>query len=145
MSLGSCKLIGNNIQYTDVKNPVWGNSEKTIIICEVNFSLLPEDFVPFSAVASGNYEHTHKIYAECLEGKYGEIGNYVPPPAPTTEQLENMIRSERNRLLSTTDWTQLPDVPQATKDLWAIYRQALRDITTQTGYPRNVVWPTQPR
>jgi hypothetical protein len=53
-------------------------------------------------------------------------------------------RQQRNQLLAVTDWTQLPDVPQATRDKWAPYRQALRDITLQEGFPENVVWPEKP-
>ena len=53
------------------------------------------------------------------------------------------IRTERNRLLSESDWTQVIDAP-VDQDAWAEYRQALRDITSQEGFPRNVVWPTKP-
>lgn len=60
------------------------------------------------------------------------------------EDLKVEITTKRNALLAASDWTQLPDVPQATKDAWAQYRQALRDITEQSGYPTNVVWPTSP-
>lgn len=52
--------------------------------------------------------------------------------------------NKRNRLLAASDWTQLPDVPLATKEVWATYRQALRDITDQPGYPLEVVWPVAP-
>ena len=52
---------------------------------------------------------------------------------------------QRNRLLFESDWTQLTDVPQATKMAWVDYRQALRDITTKEGYPFNVIWPTKPK
>lgn len=52
-------------------------------------------------------------------------------------------RAERNRLLAASDWTQLPDVPLATKQAWATYRQALRDLTQQSD-PLNIVWPTAP-
>lgn len=55
------------------------------------------------------------------------------------------IKNTRKRLLTESDWTQLPDVPLATKQAWATYRQALRDITTQEGYPFNVIWPTKPQ
>lgn len=53
------------------------------------------------------------------------------------------IRSERNRLLSDCDWTQLPDAPTDAEG-WANYRQALRDITTQEGFPTAVTWPIPP-
>jgi hypothetical protein len=54
------------------------------------------------------------------------------------------IREERNAKLIETDWTQAADVPQSVKDNYAPYRQALRDVPTQSGFPNQVVWPTQP-
>ena len=60
------------------------------------------------------------------------------------EQYDLDARTERNRLLLESDWTQLPDVPLATKEAWATYRQALRDITEQPGYPLLINWPVQP-
>lgn len=53
-------------------------------------------------------------------------------------------KAKRAELLAQSDWTQLPDVPLATKDAWATYRQALRDITTQPGYPTSIDWPVAP-
>jgi hypothetical protein len=55
-----------------------------------------------------------------------------------------VIRARRDVLLAPTDWTQLPDVPLATKEIWAAYRQALRDITQQAD-PHNIIWPTPPQ
>jgi hypothetical protein len=54
------------------------------------------------------------------------------------------VRVERNSKLAATDWTQGADTPQATKDKYAPYRQALRDVPAQAGFPNTVVWPTQP-
>lgn len=53
------------------------------------------------------------------------------------------VREERNEKLAATDWTQAADVPQSVKDSYAPYRQALRDLPTQSGFPNQVVWPTQ--
>ena len=60
----------------------------------------------------------------------------------------NKLMSERNIALSSSDWTQLPDV-QATlseeeKIRWKEFRQQLRDITKQKGYPEKVDWPKRP-
>jgi len=52
---------------------------------------------------------------------------------------------KRNRILYETDWTQMPDVSIATKAAWATYRQELRDITTQAGYPTEITWPIPPQ
>jgi hypothetical protein len=71
---------------------------------------------------------------------------FVEPPQieESLEQLAAAARSRRNSLLAQTDWTQAADVPQATKDLWATYRQALRDVPQQSGFPTEIVWPVKP-
>ena len=53
------------------------------------------------------------------------------------------IRRERNGRLERTDWTQNADVPTATKTKWQAYRQALRDVPSQSD-PFNITWPTEP-
>lgn len=53
------------------------------------------------------------------------------------------VRSVRNRRLAESDWTQVSDAP-VDKAAWAAYRQELRDITAQAGFPHSVVWPTKP-
>ena len=67
------------MSYTQVKNLQWANAEHTVINCEVNFDSQAQEFVPFTAVASGDYEYTHQIFAECVAGNYGHIAEYVPP------------------------------------------------------------------
>jgi hypothetical protein len=61
-----------------------------------------------------------------------------------TAFYEAEARAKRQQLLAASDWTQLPDVPLATKAAWATYRQALRNITEQAGFPLGIVWPTPP-
>ena len=70
--------------------------------------------------------------------------NWVNPNKPSPEELAAAIRVQRDLLLAATDWTQAADVPQATKDKWAPYRQALRDVPQQAGFPESVVWPSKP-
>lgn len=62
--------------------------------------------------------------------------------ASATEAQWANVRSERNRKLAECDWTQLPDAP-VDAAVWATYRQALRDITTQSD-PYAIVWPEVP-
>lgn len=57
----------------------------------------------------------------------------------------NQARAKRNQLIAQTDWTQGYDIPQEVKAVWAPYRQALRDITTQKEFPLNIVWPDLPQ
>jgi hypothetical protein len=77
--------------------------------------------------------------------------NGLPPPAKPlvyTEAEENdrkaaEVRAERNAKLTATDWTQVADAP-VDKSAWATYRQALREVPTQAGFPNTIVWPTDP-
>lgn len=55
---------------------------------------------------------------------------------------------KRNGLLLNSDWTELPSALQRLGEAkvaeWQTYRQTLRDITNQEGYPENITWPEQP-
>ena len=53
------------------------------------------------------------------------------------------VRASRTQLLKDCDWTQIAD-STADKTAWATYRQALRDITTQAGFPWTMTWPDAP-
>jgi hypothetical protein len=78
-----------------------------------------------------------------------------PPPLPPTEaeiaayqvnkdeQQAVNVRATRNQKLADSDWTQLADAP-VDKATWETYRQALRDITAQSGFPWTMTWPVQP-
>jgi hypothetical protein len=55
-----------------------------------------------------------------------------------------LVRDQRNVKLSETDWTQLDDSSDVNKAEWLTYRQALRDVTSQTGFPWNITWPVAP-
>ena len=74
--------------------------------------------------------------------------DFIAPPAPTPEELAAEVRIQRNRLLASSDWTQLADARDALGETkaaeWDAYRQALRDVPQQEGFPENVVWPTKP-
>lgn len=62
---------------------------------------------------------------------------------PKRDALETTsVVSQRNILLQETDWMALSDNTMTPE--WASYRQALRDITGQTGFPYSVTWPTKP-
>ena len=53
------------------------------------------------------------------------------------------VRDQRNKKLADCDWTQLADAP-VDKAAWASYRQELRDIPSQAGFPWEVTWPSVP-
>lgn len=62
--------------------------------------------------------------------------------AKDAEQAKS-VREQRNQKLKDSDWTQVADAP-VSQLAWATYRQALRDIPAQAGFPWDVQWPTQP-
>lgn len=64
--------------------------------------------------------------------------------AAETEREAGNVRRKRNDKLAETDWTQAKDIPENTSSVWATYRQALRDVPQQAGFPWDVQWPTQP-
>lgn len=105
-----------------------------------------------------------------LNGNYSGSSNYVNsegqitamPESPgefyvfsyDTKQWEpdqskaiSSVQIKRQRLLYSSDWTQLPNGPltAAQQAAWANYRQRLRDVTAQSGYPFNVLWPIPPQ
>lgn len=59
-----------------------------------------------------------------------------------SDRLSESVRSERNILLAETDYLALSDTTLSSD--MAAYRQALRDVTSQAGFPSNVTWPTKP-
>ena len=61
------------------------------------------------------------------------------PPHVVTE---GEVRGERDRFLSETDWWALSDRTMTAEQ--TAYRQALRDITSQAGFPTNITWPQEP-
>jgi hypothetical protein len=62
--------------------------------------------------------------------------------AKDAEQAKS-VRQQRGEKLKDSDWTQVADAP-VDKAAWATYRQALRDVTQQSGFPWTITWPEQP-
>lgn len=67
-------------------------------------------------------------------------------PSPTTARLDREARAKRAQLLAASDWVSLrsADTGQPISKEWRAYRAALRDITDQEGYPRQINWPKAP-
>ena len=61
----------------------------------------------------------------------------------STELANKYVRSERTALLRDTDHYALSDTPSMTTEM-TTYRQALRDVPSQSGFPFTVTWPTKP-
>lgn len=120
------------------RNPKW-TTQDTI---EVEVEHDEFGWIPFNATPYDEFAHGRELF-ELLSTTYAD---QVEPCSQEEYDLEAIYiaLSRREAELRDSDWTQLPDVPQATKDLWAPYRQALRDITEQAGYPHEVTFPVKP-
>jgi hypothetical protein len=94
-----------------------------------------------------------------------EVKKDISPKASNSEQIQDLVVlshklsateiyakknaiQKRNTLLYLSDWTQLPDAQETfdaeEKVRWKDYRQKLRDVTSQSGWPLSVDWPKQP-
>lgn len=67
---------------TSVKNPVWADSEQTLINCIITTSQFGDEELPFTANKNDVADHGRVIFNDIVSGKYGEIGEYVPHPEP---------------------------------------------------------------
>ena len=102
------------------------------------------------------YQYSQRDGVEELEGKW--YTKYILGPVFTgdtaaadeaaykamkdAEQAAN-VRNSRTEKLKDCDWTQIAD-STADKAVWATYRQALRDVPTQAGFPWTITWPESP-
>lgn len=78
------------------------------------------------------------------DGRYFVAGR---APKMPQEEVASQVRAERDRRLAETDWYMMPDYPADPETLEVVknYRKALRDITLQRGFPRDVEWPVMPK
>lgn len=86
----------------------------------------------YNATANGNVEFTEAEYAE-YEASLPQV------EVSYQEHLEKTVRAERDVKLAATDWTASTDVTM-TAEMTA-YRQALRDVPAQSGFPNTIDWP----
>lgn len=128
-SIGMLRRDNPNISFP--KNP-----NQSVL---ASFDVYPcvEDSVP---VYDGS---THSVVDDGFEfvnGQWVALKTVVQRPL---EEAQENIRDKRNSLLKSCDWTQVADAP-VNSLAWANYRQSLRDVTDQVGFPYDVTWPTQP-
>ena len=113
--------------------------------------------LPLGAV--GSYEGAVDLASQYHDLASGQPVNIPPKPGPHhvfdyTSKIwrqdfalaEAAVRQQRDQLIGKSDWTTLADVPlsEQARVQWATYRQALRDVTGQTGFPLSVIWPAMP-
>ncbi len=87
--------------------------------------------------------HTYRWTVEFKDGAWTQVWS---TSQLDKEVAETNVRVYRDRLLAESDWTQLIDSPFSndTNGVWQAYRQALRDVPAQAGFPWNVTWPEAP-
>lgn len=84
----------------------------------------------------------------------GEVGWILLPNGewqtnevqPTIEELALRVKGRRDKYLTLSDKYMLSDFPitEEKRQEWVLYRQQLRDIPQQQGFPTDVIWPTMP-
>ncbi len=128
-------------------NPRYANEKLNLIDCEIdhpNYGL-----IPFTADKNDVESYGVEIYNRLLNGEFGEISAYQPPPPKTTDQLAKEARLKRDELLREFDllvsnplrWDSLNENQ---KSAYAKYRQDLLDVPEQTGFPTAFKWPVFP-
>lgn len=98
-----------------------------------NFTLVQTD-IPDAELRSSRL-----VDGEIVTG----VGEEVVDNSITDEAVRIVAREQRDLLLQQSDWTQVPDAPVNAAS-WATYRQSLRDVPSQSGFPDNITWPTKP-
>lgn len=124
--------------YYSSKTRGWYNNQ-------IHGAAIPPDAVP---VATHEYQRLLAAQSAGLEIVAGPDGVpvAVDPAPPSLDDLAASGRQKRNVLLAGSDWTQVGDAPLATeaRAAWATYRQALRDVPEQSGFPADIAWPNAP-
>jgi hypothetical protein len=114
----------------------------------INNDNLPEGFVYVPNAVVPTYDtSTHSIVLgdpALLDGIWTQEYTVVPLSEEQLQQNANNAAEQqrlvRDGLLAKSDWTQASDAP-VDKAAWATYRQALRDVTLQPGFPYDISWP----
>jgi len=131
--------VNPDIQHTigDVQYPAgwFSNAEARaeVGMIEVPDPVKPDDSLYISVEnQDGSYTSTPRTADDVAAYK----------SAKDAEQAKS-VRASRDEKLKDCDWTQVADAP-VDKAVWATYRQALRDVTTQSGFPWTITWPDKP-
>jgi hypothetical protein len=126
--------------------------------------VLAANTAPGCALREGRHDHTRV----CIDIATGDLVPHQPPApqaddwqtwswdteawrwvsVPTVAALARDVRAERDRRLLVCDWTDTTSAPARMGSVvyaaWQQYRQDLRDISAQTGFPSEITWPSPP-
>jgi hypothetical protein len=132
---------------TDLRFDTPGTSFPNVL---TDSELLDFNVVPVTPSDRPDDRYDINLDRTAIKDGDGWVEHWIETPATPeqiaerTEAQASSVRADRNRRLADCDWTQLPDAP-VDHTSWATYRQKLRDVTNQPGFPWNVVWPVQPQ
>lgn len=130
-----------NGEITEQNGNYYADGINTGIIVEGNSVVLNANPCTFQAFFAQTYTYVDGVWAignqEFYDVAYGQL----------VQQAGDQVKAKRDELLYASDWTQIPNNPLTTQaqEAWATYRQELRDVTTQSGYPFDVTFPIAPR
>ena len=140
------KINGETITYPYLLERLYSDHPDTSFPENISVDLL-KSFGIYSVERTEPDEYPELVTVEKLpelvNGQWFMRWEYRSPTPEEHQNQSDYIREERNSRLSKCDWTLLPDV-NVDIDAWKSYRQQLRDITTQVGFPWQVAWPAQP-
>jgi hypothetical protein len=129
-------------------------------------SMSDESHVPEPPDGCGLVDGVHDYLSRTVDLGTGEVVDWVPPKPEVTDCFDwtwdqdqrrwicvrlagsfaEDVRAQRTRLLTACDWvvTRAAELQEPVPADWLQYREALRDIPLQQGFPHEVVWPTAP-
>lgn len=147
------KVSGSNITYPYSLNQLRSDNLNVSFPQTISDEIL-SDYHTYRVIPIGLDDNDYtKNYEEGTPTQSGSVyvQNWLITSASVEEITDreniqwNEVRSERNRLLTECDWTQMSDTPISGSKLteWQTYRQSLRDITSQSN-PFEINWPTKP-
>ena len=109
---------------------------------EINAGSIPNDAKQIS------YEQWAFLLSEQSNNKIIQANANGFPEAVeiviTNQEKIDLANLKILQILKTTAWTQASDETNINQLAWATYRQEVRDVILQPGYPDNIVWPVAP-
>lgn len=111
------------------------------ITCDVTLESTGE-VLSFTASPDDSEGYGRALYEQLDTTDLASVAAFTDAARQAEDEIN--VRAKRNSLLRKTDWTQAPDVPEATRSMWTAYRQSLRDVPAQAGFPSSIDWPTAP-
>ena len=136
------------------------DGQNRIVRCEGGYTT-PADLTGWVQIDEGTGDRYNLCQSHYFEGGLytsDGIPRYKLQDGQPVERSEEEIevdrvpiqassaRAQRDKLLAATDWAVLPDSPldESSKTSLKTYRQALRDVPQQAGFPETIIWPDRP-